>query len=564
MSARRIRAPTSFRLAREWTWSFTGHTSNYFRPVMTFGFLLCYKLFGFAPFPFHLVSVLLNAAVVCVLFFVTLRMYRDRAVAFAAAALFALHPIHSESVAWIAAVTELQVAFFSLLTFWFFLNLREGQGLRRELTQLSMVVSFILALLSKEQALTLPALATVYEHFYSPDREQTTRSQKFVRYRVLWLLAIFYVPLRIHALRDFAPHSRGMPVYEILLSGIALAGQYLGKMFWPLRLNAFYVFDRSVSLLDWRVLAGIGALILCTVLFVVLWKQSRLASFGVVWFLVTLIPVLNAAWMADNVFTERYLYLPSVGFCWIVAFGLCRLWLAASSRGPVWRNALAGALVALAIVSAVRIILRNGDWRNDYVFFSRTLAASPRANPVRMNLALAYRDRGDLGAAERELREVLRSDSDNHKALNDLGGICIQEGRNVEAMTLLLRVIRLRPFDVGGHVNLGIVYMNLGLLEKAEVQFRAAVALAPMEGSGYLLLGTTEWRNGQHGPAEDTLKRGVAVNPYDSNLRLALAGIYEQTGRASEATREYESILRIDPGNQEAARLWQRLTTQRR
>jgi len=105
------------------------------------------------------------------------------------------------------------------------------------------------------------------------------------------------------------------------MSAFALVGQYVAKLFWPHPLLAFYVFRKSVALSDPRVLAGIGVGVAAVGLFIYLWKRSRIYSFWVIWVALTLAPVLNARWMATNVFTERYLYLPSVGFCALVAGG---------------------------------------------------------------------------------------------------------------------------------------------------------------------------------------------------------------------------------------------------
>ena len=127
----------SFRYLKEifttHVWSFRGLTvSNYYRPMMTFGYLVCYQLFGMQAYGFHLVSLLLHVLVVCLVFVLTERLTGDRVWAFVAGALFALHPIHTESVAWIAAVTDLELTFFYLLTFGFFLAVARPGGRRSE------------------------------------------------------------------------------------------------------------------------------------------------------------------------------------------------------------------------------------------------------------------------------------------------------------------------------------------------------------------------------------------------------------------------------------------------
>ena len=150
-------------------WSFMGDfrgATNYYRPAMSLGYLFCYQVFGPDARGFHLANFLANLGVVLLVFLVTLRMFRSPAVALVAASLFALHPIHSEAVDWIAAITELELALFYLLTFEFFLVSGRAAGKCSARFQIAMAGSFALALLSKEQALTLPLLATLYEHFF--------------------------------------------------------------------------------------------------------------------------------------------------------------------------------------------------------------------------------------------------------------------------------------------------------------------------------------------------------------------------------------------------------------
>ena len=136
-----------------------------------------------------------------------------------------------------------------------------------------------------------------------------------------------------------------------MLSAIALVGQYVWKLLWPVRLCAFYVFHPSTSLFDLRVLAGLLVLLALAALFLVCWRSRernvRFASFAIVWFFATLAPVLNAHWVGANVFTERYLYLPSVGVAWLVGLGASKLWsrAAAASRaaaGPGARRCRGG------------------------------------------------------------------------------------------------------------------------------------------------------------------------------------------------------------------------------
>ena len=221
--------------------------TNYYRPLMTFGYLLCYQFLGPLAYGFHLANVVLNAGVVCLVFLVTERIFRDRTLGFVAAVIFALHPIHSESVDWIAAVTDLQLTLFYLLAFWFFLRVARPDGKRSVTAELGMVLSFTLALLAKEPAATLPFLATFYEHFLREDRAQTSLGQKFSRYLTLWLLDVAYLLFRTRIFGGLAPVLQLPQIgrREAFYSSFALVAQYVWKLLWPVDLCGFYIFHEA-------------------------------------------------------------------------------------------------------------------------------------------------------------------------------------------------------------------------------------------------------------------------------------------------------------------------------
>jgi protein O-mannosyl-transferase len=365
-------------------WSYVGGTAaftHYYRPLMTLGYLLCFQTFGPSPFAFHLINVALYAAIVVLLFLVTARMFQDRTLALLAAAAFALHPIHTEPVAWIGAVNELELTFFYLLTFWFFLALEQPDGGYSLAAQAGMVCSFALALLSKEQAITLAPLAVIYEHGYRGDRCDTSLLQKIRRYRPLWLLTVLYVLLRIRFLGRFVPAAKrgGVAGEELWFCAVALVGQYLGKLAWPIHLCAYHMPPEDLGQLLPSAIGGLVGLAVLGWFSWVLWKRDRLPTFGLVWLLTTLTPVLNINWA---MFAERYLCLPSIGFCWLLAWALCRLGAVMTKRSRGGQRAAAGALCMIAVFCAGRIVTRNRDWHDNLTFFTRTLAASPDAWPI--------------------------------------------------------------------------------------------------------------------------------------------------------------------------------------
>jgi len=583
-------------------WSFRGLTSigNYYRPMMTLGYLVCYRIFGMRAYGFHLVSLLLHVLIVCLVFVLTERLTGDRVCAFVAGALFALHPVHTESVDWIAAVTDLEVTFFCLLTFGFFLAVAKPGGRRSEPMLAAMGVNFLLALLSKEQAMTLPALATVYEHFCREDRSETSSSQKLARYGLLWLVGAAYMLFRIHFLGALAPEAKMQQLtpQQTVLSALALVGQYVGKLLWPVRLCAFHVFHPSKSLFDLRVLTGLLVLLAFAALFFVCWRshgqEGRLASFAILWFFATLAPVLNAHWVGTNVFTERYLYLPSVGVAWLVGLGASKLWRRAGPR-PAQRRALVLAGLVVGGLFAARIVIRNRDWNNDLVLYTRTLELSPDSNVISNDLGGVYWHERAWDKAESVWRGVLSRDPDNIDALNNMGLVAGRRKQYSEAARFFARVIELKPGLSDPHRNLGATYRLMGMAGPAESQLRMALALSPIdhlaldelgrlfleEGRlseaedqfrasvrnepnllAYDFLGEINIRRGAVGEAERDFRAALSLDESNSNAHFGLGYLYKAAGRNAEALSEYQAGLVKDPTNPQALAAVQELRQQ--
>ncbi len=589
-------------------WSYMGveGLTNYYRPLMTLTYAACYRVFGPLAYGFHLASLALHAIAVLLVFAIAERVTRDRVWAFAAGALFAIHPAHTESVAWIAAVTDVELTVFALLTFYFYVTLddSDASGLMASATarMAAMLTSFVLALFAKEQALMLPALAMIYEylcrstmHTERPIRTPgpvplMTRFRPLARYFPLWIGAAAYVVWRVHFIGAFAPvhQMRTLTLKQVALSAVALAGQYLGKLLWPARLCAFYIFHPSSRLADPRVIAGFAALCALALLFAMLLRRRepnlRFAAFGIAWMLVTLAPVLNAHWMAANVFAERYLYLPSVGFCWLAGGAFSALWHRTAVR-PVWRRALVTTGLALLALGAVRIVTRNRDWRDDIRLYTRTLEQSPGAYPILNNLGTVYWQDGQVDQAEAVWKQALAVAPTSAIVLNNLGLVATRRKQFAAAIDFFQRAIALKPVYTDPHLNLGTAEHALGQRESAEAELRRALALSPLndrahlelgqllldEGrvaeaadefraslravpsaSAYDGLGTSEQRQGRSGTAEAAWRAALALDHFDSQVHFALGALYDAEGRRREALDEYRAGLVSDPQNAQA------------
>lgn len=578
----------------------TKEVTNYYRPLMHVWYLVLFQTFGPYPKWFHLSNVLLHACVVLALFKLTEALFRDRLLAFAAAALFAVHPIHTEAVDWVAAVPDLQVTLFCLLSFWAFVRLARPNGRTSVPSSPGMGAFFTLALLSKESAGTLPVLAVFYEHFCRDDRTETRWTQKAIRYAPLWALAFAYLLFRMRVLGGFLPaHDlRATPYSAIALEAIALIGKYVGFSFWPVSLCAARIYPERISALWPSILGGVAVLALLTLIFVFLWNRARLVCFGLVWFLVTLSPVLNPRWLMTTStglpFAERYLYLPSVGLCWAVAWCFARLFHPSAWDGlAIWRWArgIAGSAFAVVVaLSVVRIVVRNRDWRDELTFYTRTLAISPNSFEMRESLGVVYYNRGDLKGAEREWQRARQISPLDVSLLDSLGLLFTDEGRYDEAAETLKKSIRIFPDDPNGHINLGLNYRKMGDAVSAEKELRAAAAIAPLNPRAHHSLGELYFGEGkfaeaareftlsvrsvpstksyigqalaylelsQNEEAEKALKGAEALNPWDSRPHFMLGYFYGVNGKPQEALKEYQAGFELDPDNQQARAAFQ-------
>jgi tetratricopeptide (TPR) repeat protein len=560
-------------------------SGNYYRPLMNLGFLFSFQLFGASPYGFHLINVLLHCVAVWLVYEVGATMTSDQTLGLVAALCFAIHPVHTESVTWIAGVVDIEMTMFYLVAFWLFLRLEHAKG-RTFRIQIAMLGSFLLATLAKEPAMTLPALATVYEHFYRTDRNTTTWKQKVARYGGFWAVGFAYLGGRMLVLGGFAPVAfhRNVSWPEAAVIAVGWVGQYAAKLVWPVPLTVFYAIQRNTSFLDPHLLLGAAVLTAAAASVVYEWRRARKYPFWLLWILFTLAPVLNVRWLPMDVFAERFLYLPSVGFSWLVAGVVLWFWrkngLAAEKR---WAVAVAAGI--LALLASGEIVARNRDWKDDYSLALRTVQTNPDNANMRSDVAMAEWRAGKHDEALRQWNLALAYRPDSLQALNDLGFAMIEEkkydqaipylqkanelssrfaaphihlahaylalGRTSEAEAELRRAVEISRMDPVARKALGHFYLQSGRLQEAEAEFRAAVAIVP-DFDGWAGLAETYSLLRDSDQAFDGWRQVLAIEPFDSHAHLMLARLYLAKGLSREAAKEFDSCLYTDPHNTEA------------
>jgi tetratricopeptide (TPR) repeat protein len=289
--------------------------------------------------------------------------------------------------------------------------------------------------------------------------------------------------------------------------------------------------------------------------------------------------------MTSNPFAERYLYLASVGFCWIVGWAGVRAWDLLLSRGRRWRVAMALAASLIATLAVFRIVIRNRDWRDNLTFYTATLKVSPDAYYIHNNLGTVYWGQGNMPAAEKEWQAALRLAPGSEFALHNLGLVANAEKHYPQAEGLFLRALAIRPNYCDAHLDLGKTYEATGHLKEAETQLITAEKLSPLNvrarnalsefyfdrrqlpeaeaearrsveidptPEAYWDLGLPEWLQGDRSGAEQAFLAAAALSPSDSRAHFMLGLLYMDSSRNADAIREYRVVLQLDPANADA------------
>jgi tetratricopeptide (TPR) repeat protein len=506
-------------------WAFQGISTNYYRPLMHISFMLSYALFGLAPWGFHFVNVLLHAGVTLLVFLISSRLFQaanpsaprfSPVLPFMAAVLFAVHPIHTEVVAWVGGVTDLSFSLFFLLALYLYI-LSAERGVHQKGLSLLSVVSFFLATLCKEPALTFPLIIVAYDYSFS---REAARPLDYLKRSSPYLgAAAVYFLLRYNALGGFAPVSRHgeLSAYQYLINVFPLFQQYLGKLLLPIHLNAYHMFTPISSMLEWNGALSLAATLVFGGAVLLALKKRGLVFFALALVLVPLLPALYIPGAGENTFAERYLYLPSFGLVLLVALLAGRVVL----RKPRWSVPVATALALVTALYSLGTVQRNAVWKDDERLWRDVVQHSPNSAVPHYNLASALNARGRIDEAIGEYQTAIRIQP-AAVAYTSLGVAYQAKGLINEAIEQYRLALRLQPGDADAHTYLAIAYALSGALDNAIEHFRIAVQLKPDSANAQYGLGRAYLEKGRPAEAIPYLESAVRLNPDEDLFRSAL------------------------------------------
>jgi len=537
-------------------WSFLGARgeSAFYRPFVMLTLLVERASFGLRPAGFHLVNALLNSLVVVLVYRVGKGLWPEGSGPLWAGLFFAALPVHTENVAPVSGISDLECAVFLLLAVLIYARpLATPQSRMERLTAWLAATMFLFAALCKEVGLVAPLLAVFYEHFLRPDSAASIK-ERLARYSPMLILTALYLAIRLAVGGGIEKVSvgRGVGVKAGVRSVLSQLGNYAYKLVWPQHLTYSWKLRPPDSWTDPSVLFGALVAGLALWASVRFWRRNRAVAFAVLWFFSTLGPALNLGGFGVSAYGERYLYIPSVALCWLVGEGLSGR--ATWGRGQLERRwkfvlALAGLLLVLA---TMRTLARLPAWKDNLTLAQATLRDDPNVGTYHLFLGNVYRERGERDLARMEYVQAVALDPSIAQAYLNLAAVLWDDGAANAARVFLERTVEVDPRLAEGYYESGRVELWQHHRQRARELFRRAVALDPNYFDALYMLGATSLEEGELEDAQELLTRAVRSNPASVAAHLALGAALARKNNFLPAEAEFRRALELAPGSESA------------
>ena len=586
-------------------WAFTKSHSGNWHPLTWLSHMLDCQLYGLKPTGHHLTSLLFHIANILLLFLLLARMtgavWRSAFVA----ALFAIHPLHVESVAWVAERKDMLSTFFWLLTMLAYVSYARHPGLGRYLL---VVLFFTLGLMSKPMLVTLPIVLLLMDYWplkrlvTQPPRSTLNTQHSTLNRLLIEKSPLFAMSAASSVITYIVQQKQGaMAVFEELPLGVRAGNaavsyaRYIGKMIWPDNLAIFYPHAME-SLPLWQAVAAGLLFVSITVLVVRYGRDRQYLPVGWCWYVVTLVPVIGLVQVGMQSMADRYTYVPLIGLFIVVAWGVPDLLTrkADSRRGRSRRASEApdrtktlawlGVLVIAALMARTWVQVRY--WQYSITVFEHAIACTSGNSIAYGDLGLALLDEGRIAEAADRFAESLEINPDQHEAHSNLGICLYRLGKMDEAVKQYRMAIRIKPTYADAHYNLGNALLKLNRFDEAAASYRKALRLKPDDPDmhnnlanalirqgkveeaipeyrevlrlkpdypmAYFNLGYILGRQGKPGQAISYFEKGLRITPDDANAHFQLGLLLAKAGRIDEAARHYREALKIEPNHADA------------
>jgi protein O-mannosyl-transferase len=482
-------------------WAFTHSHSHNWHPLTTMSHMLDWQMFGAKAGLHHLLNVFLHSANAVLLFLLlqqlTSSMWRSAFVA----GVFAIHPLHVESVAWIAERKDVLSGFFFFLTLFAYVAYTRKPNIGRYLT---MSILLACGLMSKPMLVTMPAILLLLDYWPLNRFEESSVTKLIIEKIPLLVLSIGSAAATLIAQRGDIVQIAHLPLSWRATNAVSVYLIYIWQMIWPAKLATIYPHPGPLPI--WQTAGAAALLALITIAVVVLRKRRPYLVTGWFWYLIMLVPVIGLVQVGSQAHADRYTYLPQIGLYIAITWAVVESF-------PYRREVLAATGSIVIALFAWRAAIQTSYWhdterlwnhtfavtgRNDIAHFNfgeflltrhrldeaiaefqTPLASNPLDPDVNFQLGSALMEKGEFESAARHFENTLKAQPDNPEAETNLGNVLLSSGQIDAAVEHYRNVVRLQPNSALAHYNLGVGLHRLGQLPEAIAHYKEALRIDP-------------------------------------------------------------------------------------
>jgi len=492
-----------------------------YRPITTLSYAIDFQLYGLNPSWYHFVNVILHFFVCFSLFLFIKYVFSNKSIAILTSLLFAVHPVHTEAVSWVKGRADILMTLFFVLSLLFYHLSNTNK--EKKFCYLLSLICYIISIFSKETSVVFPLIVLVFDF--------VVYNKISIKNYFPYLIIVFcFILIRRIVMGSFAQCGwwGGSPYYTFLTM-LVVFPIYFRLLFFPFNLCADYVFEIKQTFFSFEVLLSVLFIfILLFILVLSLKYKNYIIFFCIIFTVVTLLPVLNIV-PIEVLLAERFLYLPSIGFCFLTAYYLNKLIMSEKTFGY-------SIVSVIFIVFFITTYLRNFDWKNNFSLWYKTFLQNPKNFRAANNLAFEYEKINKYDKAINLYSYALTlpvniSPKSTPQQLyarvhNNIGNIYFKTKDYDKALERYILAIKMDPEYPQAYFNLGLLYKTIGDLEKSIYYYRKAIELAPNVAEYYNNLGIVYMLKDEYDKAIEMYTKALEIDPnftqVYSNLEIAV------------------------------------------
>jgi tetratricopeptide (TPR) repeat protein len=547
-------------------WAFTHVHATNWHPLTTISHMMDCQLYGLQPWGHHLTNILLHAAAAILLFLALRKLTGALWPSLFVAAIFAVHPLRVESVAWVSERKDVLSGVFFMLTLWAYARYARGNG-ARSFWYITVVVLFALGLMCKPTLVTLPFVLLLLDYWpLGRVRPSSSRDRGMTRDTWPWLV-VEKLPLfalsaascvaTLLAQKQALDASLKPPLGERVGNALVSYAIYLGQMIWPAHLAVLYPYPEGNLRASHVILALLLLLIISTGFF--LWRRKYpFLPTGWLWYLGMLVPMIGIVQVGSQVRADRYTYLPQIGLYLLVTWGAMELF-------HQWRRSrVILAVAALLILTALitRSYFQTSYWQDTETLWKHATATTSNNYIATTNLAEALFQSGRFDEAIAECQKALKIKPDFAAAHIDLGAALVenqrggdgarrQNGAVDEAIVHYRRALQIKPDFAQAHSNLGTALLLKGQVDEAIAHYQKALEIDPNFAEARYSLGNAFLAEGKYSQSIAAYEAAVRIRPDYFEAHRNLGRVLATIGKTNEALKEFDEALRINGNSAE-------------